>query len=577
MAPDRIQGRRVLTAAPPLRRKLMTALIIYTGVIFIVWFSYHFITYDAIKRTAEESAVFTTDVIARQVSAGFEEMATVSLLAAGSDYLKDFLMERDVSAYYEKAGIVSEIIHRTASPVSSIDNIVTFTERGEYYRFIGGVSNGACEELYYAFHEEGLVFTIIELDGVLFFCHNAPVYDSSGLGPIKVGSIVILTGLDKTRRVLGDGGGQGDLVAAIVFENEVLLSNDPSLEGGGISELPSKYHVASTLDIEGTPLSVLIAIPEGALFAESRLFFLYALIVIILLLLVILLLYHYLSSYMIRPMASIITHVREIGGGEKKRLPDTGRKDFDALISDINDMLARTEAYNTALIVERQRLFDAEISGQKMRMGLLASQMDAHFVVNTLANIKTLSDRAENERAAKMAEGLALILKHQHKGDELINIFIDLEVIESYISIMNTRFGEKFIFEFDIEDVLSDCIMPGFVLQPLVENALVHGLKNKEGEARLFIKGALREDMVCFEISDNGAGIPPAKLEEIQNGLAAPEPGDFPEPGLHGVALLNIQRRISLRFGEGYGISVASTLGKGTTVTVRLPALYDSH
>ena len=573
-----------MTGAPPLRRKLTTALFIYTGVIFIVWFSYHFVTYDAIRRAAGESAVLTADIIARQVSAGFEEMKTVSSLAAGSDYLKDFLMEQEVSAYYEKAGIVSEIIHRTASPVSSIDNIITFTERGDYYRFVGGVSNGACEKLYNAFYEEGSVYTIIDLDNALFFCHNAPVFDSSGRNPVKIGNIVMLIGLDKTRRAL-DSGGQGEVVAAIVFDNSVMLSNDRSLEGESVSELESKYSVASTIEINDT-LSVSAAISGGAMFPESKLFFISALILIVLLLLVILLLYHYLSSYMIRPMASIITHVREIGGDEKtKRVPETGRKDFDELISDINDMLARTEKYNAELNAERQKLFEAELSGQKMRMGLLASQMDAHFVVNTLANIKTLLDRSDNDRAAHMAEGLAIILKHQHRGDELINIFIDFEVIESFVSIMNTRFDEKFIFDYEIEDILSGFLTPGFVLQPLVENALVHGLKNKEGEARLFIKGFLKEGfrdgiqegMVCFEISDNGAGIPPAKLEKIQKDLAEPEHGDFPEPGLHGVALLNIQRRIRLRFGEGYGIAVASSLGKGTTVTVKLPVLYDRH
>ena len=115
------------------------------------------------------------------------------------------------------------------------------------------------------------------------------------------------------------------------------------------------------------------------------------------------------------------------------------------------------------------------------------------------------------------------------------------------------------------------------ILQPIVENALTHGLHNKDIHAELLIDGKVQDKMIIFEITDNGSGIPPAELQELQRKLSTVEIEDFPEPGLHGVALCNIQRRIRLRFGNEYGIVITSTMEKGTKVSVKLPFIADKE
>ena len=199
---------------------------------------------------------------------------------------------------------------------------------------------------------------------------------------MRIGSIAILTGLDKTRRMLEHDG----IDMALILGGEVVLSNNRSLEGIRADGLAPRYGMVSVAAIAGTPLTVAAAIPKAAVFPGSRLFIFMGLIALFLLLTGIAGLYHFLSGYMIRPMADIIAGVRQIQN--LGRLADTGIADFDALVGDINDMLERTERYNRELLSERQKLFDAQLLRQKMRMGLLASQMDAHFVVNTLKSIK---------------------------------------------------------------------------------------------------------------------------------------------------------------------------------------------
>jgi two-component system sensor histidine kinase YesM len=275
-------------------------------------------------------------------------------------------------------------------------------------------------------------------------------------------------------------------------------------------------------------------------------------------------------------MAGVMAGVREIGGGRAGRLRAAGKKEFDALISDINDMLDRTEQYNKELIQERQKLFDAELSRQKMRIGLLASQMDAHFVVNTLQSIKRLADRGDTEKSGRMADGLAAILRHQHAGDTLVNIFEDFQVLERYVDIMNIKHDGKFTVEYTVDDELEAYMMPGSVLQPIVENALTHGLGGKAADARLTVRGGIRDGRVVFEVEDDGCGIQPDTLADIRDALARAG-GGFPQPGLKGVALVNVQQRIRIRCGEGYGLRLDSAPGEGTRVTVTLPMVREKE
>ena len=248
-------------------------------------------------------------------------------------------------------------------------------------------------------------------------------------------------------------------------------------------------------------------------------------------------------------------------------------------MKETNAMTGQTDAYRDTLSAERQKRLEAERVLQHMRLYMLSVQIDAHFVVNTLKSVKRLADKGETEKSGAMAEGLAAILQHQHAGDALVNVFDDFQILRTYIEIMNMKHDGRYAIAFDVSDRLEACLMPVMILQPIVENALSHGLGNKEADARLTIAGAIHEETrdktIVLTVADNGAGIAPDRLRAIRESLDLKEPGDFPEPGLRGVALANIQRRIRIRFGEGYGVTIDSTVGEGTTAKVTLPLISD--
>ena len=560
-----------------LRKRFMWALVLFAAIILGLWFGYHTITYGSFSRGAKENAELAAGHLSERISAEFAQMKSVAEIIAASPYVQYALSTGTMAAFYATAGTVFEVIRNAAYPISLVDSIVAINKSGEYFRFSGGLSQAACATLANNFQGSKIFHTIIELDGILYFGHSQPVYTAEGHTPDYAGAVVLLTNLNRPLTALGATTHMG-IDTAVIQDGIILLSSERSLEGKSGVEIGRDYGLVIYKNIAGTGLSVAAAVKNEALFPGRTLFLTTSFILLGLMLIAVVVLYIYLSAYMVKPMSSVIGGVTSLSGELTERLPETpviGKPDFQALVLAINGMLDRTEQYSQELSAERQKLFDAELLQRNMRIGLLISQIDAHFVVNAITSIRTLSIEGDNEKAGRMADGLARIIKHRHMGDALCNLFVEFEILEQYVALMNIRHDDKFTAEYDVDDSLTTYLIPGLVLQPVVENALTHGLQNKAGKAILHIRGYMKDNSIILEVSDNGSGLTPVKLKEIQNTLETSGSGNFPEPGLSGVSLSNIQRRIRLRFGDGYGLSIDSVLGEGTTVTIILPATSD--
>ena len=559
----------------PIRKRFILTVVIYTVLILALWFGYYLIAYRSVSSSAAENAELTAERLLDQISAEFAQMRSVTEIIAASTFVQDFMMTDTVETFYEHSGTVAEIIRNAAFSATATDGLVTIDSSGVFYRFHGSLSNTACEILHHTFMDKGVSYTVMELDGISFFCHSAPIITTTGQTPQRVGTVVILSNLSRKRTILADNALVG-VDTAVIQDEVILLSNNNGLEGTNAHELDSSYGLVLHREIVNTNLSVAAAVGSDELFPNRSGFIATSAILLATLLIAIIILYRYLSHSIIRPMASVVSGVASLDGELKGRLfemPVLGRPDFESLVIAINGMLDRTEQYNNELLNERQKSFDSELQKRDMQIGLLTSQIDAHFVVNTIASIRTLSAQGENEKAARMAEGLAQVIKHRHSGDELRNIFVELGMIEEYLAIMHIRYENRFSVDYDVSDELVEFNIPGLVLQPVVENVLTHGIHSKDSKITLKILGYITDDAVFIEVYDDGMGIQKDKLEMLQKTLEIGEISTIPEPGLSGIALSNIQKRIKLQCGENFGLFISSVPNEGTTVTIKLPKL----
>ncbi len=200
------------------------------------------------------------------------------------------------------------------------------------------------------------------------------------------------------------------------------------------------------------------------------------------------------------------------------------------------------------------RIIKLSVLEKEAELNNLQSQINPHFLYNTLASMYWLSKFGKQEDVAQMAIALSDIFKFAlNKGKNTVTVDMELQYIERYIKIQNLRYGNRINVTWDIDAQMRDKTILKLILQPLVENAIYHGLELKVGEWRLSITGRLLEDGMYFVIEDNGVGM------------------DAGHAVAHGFGINNVSERIRLKYGEGYGCAFESGIGKGTRVTVCVP------
>ncbi len=197
----------------------------------------------------------------------------------------------------------------------------------------------------------------------------------------------------------------------------------------------------------------------------------------------------------------------------------------------------------------------------------LQAQINPHFLFNTLNQIKWLADVQKADNIKQLVTSLVTLLhSSMGKGGEFITVREEQQYLEHYLNIQQFRYYDKFNAVFDIEEAILDARMLKFLLQPILENALIHGLEPLRGRGQLVIKGYGDGGHIVFQVSDDGVGMEPERLNTIFDHEAEKSQSRF-----SGIGLSNVQERIKLHYGAGYGLQIESVPGLFTTVTLRIP------
>ncbi|UOQ85116.1 cache domain-containing sensor histidine kinase [Gracilibacillus salinarum] len=207
---------------------------------------------------------------------------------------------------------------------------------------------------------------------------------------------------------------------------------------------------------------------------------------------------------------------------------------------------------------------------KEMDFKMLASQINPHFLYNTLEMIRMKAVLNKDPEVAKLVKMLSKMMRSAlERTDRPIPITEEITLIHNYLDIQKMRFGDKFYYQFEIEDSVKDYYIFPLLIQPIVENAIIHGLEPKEDSG--FIQLTIEEEdhYIQIEVKDNGVGIKRDTLVEIRERLDDQEYlSDGNSIGLH-----NVHQRLQLYYGERFGVAIDSIVGLGTTMTLRIPKI----
>ena len=263
-----------------------------------------------------------------------------------------------------------------------------------------------------------------------------------------------------------------------------------------------------------------------------------------------------------RPIRQIANITNQVAQGDLSVRVKGGNGMEARMLSDsLNIMIEKLSALIETVTIEQENLRKAEFE-------LLQAQINPHFLYNTLDTIVWLAESGDLKEVVNMVESLSDFFRTSlSQGKKCITLEEERCHVESYLKIQQIRYRDIMEYEIDIPERYYNIYIPKITLQPLVENALYHGVKNKRGKGKISIKAYEEGENLILEVADNGQGIQKERLEEIERGLEKNTP--YEKESFFGIR--NVNERIHLLYGEKSGISIKSQYRKGSNVYILLP------
>ena len=267
------------------------------------------------------------------------------------------------------------------------------------------------------------------------------------------------------------------------------------------------------------------------------------------------------STTIVRPVSELTGLMSRIEEGALHvRMKPPGEDEIGHLAEGFNLMTEQLE-------ISRDELYDKQNRIRKTELQLLQAQINPHFLYNTLDAIKFLAKKGETGQVAKMVVALARFFRSSlSKGRAEVPLREEIERIDHYLTILNMRYKDKFSYCFAIPPELNECPVLKLCLQPIVENAVYHGIKEQSENGTIMIRATSRDDNLIIEVEDSGKGMSEDEMKALYDRIRR-----HSDPGGRSFGLANVQERIEIFFGKEYGLNFQGREKGGTIVSLVLP------
>ncbi|HCA71219.1 MAG TPA: sensor histidine kinase [Ruminococcaceae bacterium] len=271
----------------------------------------------------------------------------------------------------------------------------------------------------------------------------------------------------------------------------------------------------------------------------------------------------FISSKMATPIKDLENSVKNIENGnlDESKISVSGSYEVQHLGKTIRSMVQEMKKLMRDILYEQE-------SKRKSELDALQSQINPHFLYNTLDAIVWMIENENCKDAVKMVTSLARLFRISlSKGKTIIPVSDELKHVQNYLTIEKMRFKSKFEFQIKAEPETLSCSTIKLIIQPLVENSIQHGLECADDDGKILIHSYLHSGELYIDVMDNGIGIPPEEVDSLlkEDTITVHGKGS-------GIGLKNVQERIQLYFGKKYGLTILSEPDEGTTVRIHLPA-----
>ena len=350
---------------------------------------------------------------------------------------------------------------------------------------------------------------------------------------------------------------------------EAVLHHDAGEHSA--SPFQSQRYVVQPVKMGSIDCTLYSVTDTAAARAPLRSVYLYTLSILLVLLAVAIIGNRYLHQTVVKPLdrfGAYIAGLREDGSVLERQppsLPSDGcfeiqsiKREFLALLTSINQLSLKVQRQN-------EDLHQAELLRKDIEIEQLRSQINPHFLYNTLELIRSDAIDGRIDQVSSITAAMGKLYRYSIKGDPIVLLSEELAYAQAYLKIQQERFAGRITVLYNISREARAVHVPKMILQPLVENAIVHGIEPSGGAGTLFIGASIDEGFLTVSVRDDGAGIPAEKLEALRRQLTARNRGS----GCVGLA--NVSSRLHLQYGDRCAFQISSLPGDGTSISLRIP------
>ncbi len=558
-----------------IRESLVLQLGIFAGIIMLVLAGAFGMTNWYINQSLRKGILESNHKILSQTADRIEEFRetlnhiAISLIYSPTIY--DYFGQDSVDRVMFNEGVV-DVFQNTMLLEEDILRIYLYDSNMRQIANMGSSVENIGEFEFENWEKDKLEFgNMIQLDQTRIPCYKVylPVFDlNNARYGQKIGMCVMVMGVDGLNSILEDAHVTEHAEIYILdASNQIVAKNTKKammhLEPEKMKSGAGYYVEMQEPGINGW--KIISRIPENELNDGKGYLKNYVIAAYVLAILLMILLVYFCYKRMVMPMRAVASFVKEVTVKPEKRMYTKRRDELQTVTGNLNQMLDEKEEMVRKIQQSQKKMYEIELAKKQLQILAYQNQINPHFLYNTLDCIRAMALYYDVDVIADIVMALSKVFRFAVKGKNIVTVEEEVNYIREYAKIIKCRFMGKIKVHIFMEEEIRNKKMIKLLLQPLVENAVFHGLEKKVDGGTVEVRIRRKEDgFLIFEVMDDGCGMDVKRLEELKKNLGTRE-------SRNGIGMSNIYQRLQIFYGEKMQFYVQSMSGEGTMVTVVIP------
>lgn len=556
-----------------LSKLILTTIAVITALIVIMQLACIGIFFTMLEEQKQMSVKSVVSQSARSIDENITTISNVLNYCGNNSNVHSFLEDENKGLHSSKYIDITDDLSIINLPADTKITLILVDKNGNFHSFRNTPNEEEQKKIHDFFNSRTpepntQLTTMFTVDSnsydELYICSMQPIYKVSNeyVGFEHLGTAIALSNVNIYKILSAMGYSDNTSIALQNTETEETLSF-------------SKHSFSDSKTSASQKIGGTSWILNGKMNFKNQTSAIYKIIIIVLieLLIVVFMIFAVqftvLNRFITKPVAEFINFFDNFSlHNTKERLSVNSPSDFRVLSSHINRMIDNEEKISRKIFYTQQKLYEAELSRQNATMFALQSQINPHFLYNTLECINGIAVSYHATEITQIMDSLSHMLRYAINGNAESYVEEEIHMLSEYLEILKIKFPNRFTVDYDFDDEIWDKKILRMMFQPIVENAFKHGFNKTDHEGILKICGHIDGENMIFEFYDNGIGISPEKLKELNREIADSGENIYTNQS---VGIANINHRIKINYGDPYGLRVESEYGKYTGIIVTLP------